>query len=48
MVIEEPPLSEAEAIAAKVSRGLLFVLCAAPIALFPLGLAYRVFVHFFP
>ena len=46
MVVEEPPLSRAELIVATASRGLLFVLCVAPIALFPLALAHRVFVHF--
>ena len=45
MVVEEPPLSRAQLVTAKVSRGLLFFLCAAPIALFPLALAHRVFVH---
>jgi hypothetical protein len=48
MTFEEPPLSRAELIVAKVSRGLLFGLCAGPIALFPVALAYRAFVHFFP
>jgi hypothetical protein len=48
MNVDEPPLSHAELIAAKVSRGLLFGLCAGPIALFPLALAYRALVHFFP
>lgn len=48
MIIQEPPLSGAELFVAKLSRGLLFLLCGAPIALFPLALAYRAFVEFLP
>lgn len=47
MFVEEPPLSHAEEVAAKVSRVLLFIMCGGPIAAFPIGIAYKVFVHYF-
>jgi hypothetical protein len=43
---EELPLNKAELVVAKASRGLLLALCAAPVAVFPVALAYRAFVHF--
>jgi hypothetical protein len=48
LVEEEPPSTPAQRIVAKASQYLLFLLCAAPIALFPIGLAYKVLVHYFP
>lgn len=44
---EEPPLSPVEAAAAKVSRLLLLAVLVAPIAVFPIGLAYKAYEHFF-
>ena len=44
---EEPPLGHAAALAAKISRLLLLVICAGPVAVFPLGLAYKGYVHLF-
>jgi hypothetical protein len=32
----------------KAAQLLLYFLCLAPIALFPFGLAYKVYTHFFP
>jgi hypothetical protein len=46
-VEEEPPLTTAQQVAATVSRGILYFLCIAPIALFPVGLAYKAIVYFF-
>ena len=44
----EPPLTRTQHAVAKASQYLLFFLCGAPIALFPVGLAYKAFIHFFP
>ena len=43
----EPPLRPAAALAAKASRLLLLALCTGPIAVFPIGLAYKSYTHFF-
>lgn len=48
LVEEEPPSTRAQRVVAKASQYLLLLLCAAPIALFPVGLAYKVLVHYFP
>lgn len=48
LVEEEPPSTRAQQIVGKASQYLLFVLCAAPIALFPVGLVYKLLVHYFP
>ena len=48
LVEEEPPPSRAQRIVAKVSQSLLHFLCLAPIALFPVGLAYKILEHFLP
>jgi hypothetical protein len=37
----EPPSTEARRFVGQAGQYLLYVLCATPIALFPLGLAYR-------
>jgi hypothetical protein len=46
-VEEEPPLSTAQRVVTTVSRGILYFFCIAPIALFPVGLAYKAIVYFF-
>jgi hypothetical protein len=43
----EPPLTPSAALVAKVSRLLLLAVCAGPIAVFPIGLAYKGYMHFF-
>ena len=48
LVEEEPPSTPAQRVVAKASQYLLYFLCAAPIALFPVGLAYKLLVHYFP
>jgi hypothetical protein len=48
LVEEEPPSTRAQRIVGKASQYLLFFLCGAPIALFPIGLAYKLLVHYFP
>ena len=45
---EEPPLTRAQRAVAKASQYLLYFLCLAPIALFPVGLAYKILIYFFP
>ena len=45
---EEPPPSRAQRIIATASQCLLYFLCLAPIALFPVGLAYKILEHFLP
>ena len=47
-VQEEPPPTRAQRIVGKASQYLLYFLCVAPIALFPVALAYKAFIHFFP
>lgn len=44
---EEPPLGTAAATVARISRLLLLVICAGPIAVFPIGLAYKGYAHYF-
>ncbi len=41
LVEEERPSTRAQRIVGKASQYLLYALCAAPIALFPLGLIYK-------
>jgi hypothetical protein len=48
LVEEEPPSTRAQRVVGKASQYLLFALCGAPIALFPIGLAYKLLVHYFP
>jgi hypothetical protein len=48
LVEEEPPLTRAQHVVAKASQYLLFLLCGAPIALFPVGLAYKIFIYYYP
>jgi hypothetical protein len=43
----EPPLAPFAALVAKVSRLLLLAVCVGPIAVFPIGLAYKGYTHFF-
>jgi hypothetical protein len=43
----EPPSTRAQAVVGKAAQLLLYLLCIAPIALFPVGLAYKVYAHFF-
>ncbi len=45
---DEPPLTRAEELAGKTSQLVLAFLCITPAALFPIGLAYKVYTHFFP
>jgi hypothetical protein len=42
----EPPLAPPAALVAKASRLLLLAICAGPIAVFPIGLAYKGYTHF--
>ena len=44
----EPPSTRAQVVVGKAAQLLLYFLCLAPIALFPFGLAYKVYTHFFP
>jgi hypothetical protein len=44
----EPPSRRARAVVGKAAQLLLYLLCIAPIALFPFGLAYKVYTQFFP
>ena len=44
---EEPPTSPGAAVVGKISRLLLLAVCAAPIAVFPIGPAYKGYMHFF-
>ncbi len=46
-LVEEPPLSPAAAVTGKICRLLLLAICAGPIAVFPIGLAYKGYLHFF-
>ena len=45
---DEPPSTRAQIVVGKASQVLLYLLCAAPVALFPIGLAYKLYIHFFP
>jgi len=44
---EEPPLTPVQRAAATVSRWILYFFCIAPIALFPVGLAYKALTYYF-
>jgi hypothetical protein len=44
---EEPPISPNAAMVGRISRFLLLAVCAGPIAVFPIGLAYKGYMHFF-
>ena len=48
LVEEEPPSTRAQRIVGKASQYLLYFLCLAPIALFPVGLAFKLLDYFFP
>lgn len=43
---EGHPLGRAEALAAKVSRMILLTVCVGPIAVFPIGLAFRAYAYY--
>jgi len=45
---EEPPLSHREQLAAKASTFFVGLLCVTALALFPLGVAYKLCMQFFP
>ena len=45
---EEPPSTRAQRLVAKASQVLLYFVCFAPIAVFPIGLVYKILIHFFP
>jgi hypothetical protein len=45
---DEPPSTRAQQVAQKSCRLLLYLFCLAPIALFPIGLAWKIYAHFFP
>jgi|307.fasta_scaffold1264856_1 hypothetical protein len=45
---EEPPSTQAAQLVGKASRYLLLILCASPIALFPVALAVRTYGYLFP
>lgn len=45
--LDEPPLGPLAAVTARISRLLLLAICAGPIAVFPIGLAYKGYQHFF-
>ena len=44
----EPPSTRAQQRAERSCRLLLHVVCLAPVALFPIGLAWKICEHFFP
>jgi hypothetical protein len=45
---EEPPSTSAQRMTERASSYLLYFLCVAPIALFPVGLIYKTVAYFFP
>lgn len=45
---QEPPLTPAEGLAARGARLIVGFLCIAPAALFPAGLAYKLFTALVP
>jgi hypothetical protein len=45
---EEPRPTRAQRVVGKASQYLLYFFCLAPIALFPVGLAYKILIYFFP
>ena len=48
LVEEQPPSSKAQRVVARASQYLLYFICLAPIALFPIGLAHRILTYLFP
>lgn len=48
IVEEEPPSTRAQRIVGKACQYFLFALCVGPIALFPVGLAYKLLTEYFP
>jgi hypothetical protein len=49
LVEEEPPPTRAQRVVGKASQRLLyFICCVAPIAVFPVELAYKIWIYFFP
>lgn len=45
---DEPPSTRAQTVVGRAAQLLLYLLCAAPIALFPVGLAFKAYGYFFP
>jgi hypothetical protein len=45
---ERTPSTTAQRFVAKASQYLLYFICLAPIALFPIGLAHRILTYLFP
>ncbi len=45
---DEPPSTRGQQMAQKSCQLLLYFFCFAPIALFPFGLAWKLYEHFFP
>ena len=49
LVEEEPPPTRAQRVVGKASQHLLYFVCfVAPIAVFPVELAYKIWIYFFP
>ena len=46
--LKEPPLSHREQLAAKASTFFIGLLCVTALALFPLGVAYKLYTQFLP
>jgi hypothetical protein len=44
----EPPSTRGQQVAQKSCQLLLYFFCFAPVALFPLGLAWKLYEHVFP
>jgi hypothetical protein len=44
---EEPPATRAQRVVGKASQYFLYFLCLASIAVFPLGLVYKILTYFF-
>jgi hypothetical protein len=45
---DEPPSMRPQQVAQRSCQLLLYFFCLAPVALFPVGLAWKVYEHFFP
>ena len=45
---DDPPSTWAQRAVGKAAELLLYLLCGAPIALFPVGLAFKAYAYFFP
>ena len=45
---DEPPSTRTQQVAQRSCQLLLYFFCLAPVALFPVGLAWKVCEHFFP